>query len=155
MTPRMFVSALIQYNSSTNSVSTNARLRWEYLSGSEFFIVYNEQTYPNFSRLLKQLEVATQASDMSFSVRSDRTGWEYCGSSLSGLFAQRRNLVRPAFYRMLNDILRFNRCSFFVINPPSTMVWPSHTMQLVVTERTRKRGSGNTAVIGRPVPFCA
>jgi uncharacterized protein len=75
------------------------------------FIVYNERTYPNFSRLLKQLGVATQASDMSFSVRSDRTGWEYCGSSLSGLFAQRRNLVRPAFYRMLKDILRFNRCS--------------------------------------------
>ena len=75
------------------------------------FIVYNERTYPNFSRLLKQLKVATQASDMSFSVRSDRTGWEYCGSSLSGLFAQRRNLVRPAFYRMLKDILRFNRCA--------------------------------------------
>jgi predicted NAD/FAD-binding protein len=75
------------------------------------FIVYNERTYPNFSRLLEQLGVATQASDMSFSVRSDRTGWEFCGSSLSGLFAQRRNLVRPAFYRMLKDILRFNRCS--------------------------------------------
>lgn len=75
------------------------------------FIVYNERTYPNFSRLLKQLGVATQASEMSFSVRSDRTGWEYCGSSLSGLFAQRRNIVRPAFLRMLKDILRFNRCS--------------------------------------------
>jgi uncharacterized protein len=73
------------------------------------FVVYNERTYPNFSRLLLQLGVATQASDMSFSVRSDRTGWEYCGSSLSGLFAQRRNLARPAFYRMLADILRFNR----------------------------------------------
>lgn len=73
------------------------------------FIVYNERTYPNFTRLLDRLDVATQASDMSFSVRSDRTGWEYCGSSLNGLFAQRRNLVRPAFYRMLLDILRFNR----------------------------------------------
>ena len=73
------------------------------------FIVYNERNYPNFSRLLRHLGVATQDSDMSFSVRSDRTGWEYCGSSLRGLFAQRRNLVRPAFYRMLNDILRFNR----------------------------------------------
>ena len=75
------------------------------------FIVYNERTYPNFSRLLAQLGVSTQESDMSFSVRSDRTGWEYCGSSLRGLFAQRRNLLRPAFYRMLKDILRFNRCS--------------------------------------------
>ena len=75
------------------------------------FIVYNERTYPNFSRLLKQLGVATQPSDMSFSVRSDRSGWEYCGSSISGLFAQRRNLLRPAFYRMLKDIVRFNRSS--------------------------------------------
>jgi predicted NAD/FAD-binding protein len=73
------------------------------------FIVYNERTYPNFSRLLSRLGVATQPSEMSFSVRSDRTGWEYCGSSLSGLFAQRRNILRPAFYRMLKDIVRFNR----------------------------------------------
>lgn len=73
------------------------------------FIVYNERNYPNFSRLLARLGVATQASDMSFSVRSDRTRWEYCGSSLNGLFAQRRNLSRPAFYRMLAEILRFNR----------------------------------------------
>jgi predicted NAD/FAD-binding protein len=73
------------------------------------FIVYNERNYPNFSRLLARLGVATQPSDMSFSVRSDRTGWEYCGTTLNGLFAQRRNLARPAFYRMLADIVRFNR----------------------------------------------
>ena len=73
------------------------------------FIVYNERNYPHFSRLLARLGVATQPSDMSFSVRSDRTGWEYCGSGLNGLFAQRRNLARPAFYGMLADILRFNR----------------------------------------------
>jgi hypothetical protein len=43
MTPLMFVSALLQYNSGTNSVSTNARLRWEYQPGSELFVVYNEE----------------------------------------------------------------------------------------------------------------
>jgi hypothetical protein len=43
MTPLMFVSALLQYNSGTNSVSTNARLRWEYRPGSELFVVYNEE----------------------------------------------------------------------------------------------------------------
>ena len=46
---------------------------------------------------------------MSFSVRCERTGFEFQGSSLNGLFAQRPNLMRPSFYRMLPDIVRFNR----------------------------------------------
>lgn len=73
------------------------------------FIVYNDRTYPNFIRLLSRLGVATQPSSMSFSVRDERTGLEYNGTSLNALFAQRRNLVRPSFYRMIRDILRFNR----------------------------------------------
>jgi predicted NAD/FAD-binding protein len=73
------------------------------------FIVYNDRTYPNFLALLDELGVASQPSDMSFSVTGGRHGLEYNGSSLNGLFAQRRNLVRPSFYRMLSDILRFNR----------------------------------------------
>ncbi|MBT8040804.1 MAG: FAD-dependent oxidoreductase [Gammaproteobacteria bacterium] len=73
------------------------------------FIVYNDVTYPNFIALLDELGVASQPSDMSFSVTGGRHGLEYNGSSLNRLFAQRRNLVRPAFYRMLADILRFNR----------------------------------------------
>lgn len=73
------------------------------------FIVYNERTYPHFCRLLGELDVPTQASTMSFSVRNDATGLEYNGSSLDGLFAQRSNLVRASFLGMLRDILRFNR----------------------------------------------
>lgn len=73
------------------------------------FIVCNDRTYPNFLKLLAQLGVATQESDMSFSVRCERTGLEYCGTSLNTLFAQRRNLLRPSFHRMLRDILRFHR----------------------------------------------
>jgi predicted NAD/FAD-binding protein len=73
------------------------------------FIVYNEHNYPVFSKLLDQLGVETQPSDMSFSVRCDRTGLEYNGSTIRQLFAQRRNLFRPSFHRMLRDILRFNR----------------------------------------------
>jgi len=73
------------------------------------FMVFNERTYPNFCRLLSMLDVPSQDSDMSFSVRCERTGWEYQGSSLNGLFAQRRNAVRPAFLNMLRDIRRFNR----------------------------------------------
>ena len=72
------------------------------------FMVFNHRTYPNFVRMLRLLDIPEQDSDMSFSVRCLRTGLEYQGSSLNGLFAQRRNLVRPTFYRMLLDVLRFN-----------------------------------------------
>jgi uncharacterized protein len=75
------------------------------------FMVFNDRTYPNFIRMLDMLGVASRDSDMSFSVRCDKTGLEYQGSSLNGLFAQRRNILRPSFYRMLRDILRFNRRS--------------------------------------------
>ena len=73
------------------------------------FIVFNDWTYPNFQQLLAHLEVSSQPSTMSFSVRCEGTGLEYNGTSLNALFAQRRNLLRPSFYRMLRDILRFNR----------------------------------------------
>lgn len=73
------------------------------------FIVFNDWTYPNFIGLLNELQVDSQATSMSFSVRCDRTGLEYCGSNLNGLFAQRRNLLRRGFYRLLGEILRFNR----------------------------------------------
>lgn len=73
------------------------------------FIVFNDWTYPSFSALLAELGVRSRPTSMSFSVRADRADLEYNGSSLNGLFAQRRNLARPAFYRMLADILRFNR----------------------------------------------
>ena len=59
--------------------------------------------------MLDLLGIPSRASDMSFSVRCDRTGLEYQGGTVFGLFAQRRNLFRPSFYRMLRDILRFNR----------------------------------------------
>ena len=73
------------------------------------FMVFNHRTYPNFTRLLELLQIPTRASDMSFGVRCERTGLEYQGSDLNGLFAQRVNLVRLRMYRMLADILRFNR----------------------------------------------
>ena len=72
------------------------------------FIVFNDRTYPNFVRLLDELGQSSQSSVMSFSVRSAASGLEYNGSSLNGLFAQRRNLLRPSFIRMIRDILRFN-----------------------------------------------
>lgn len=73
------------------------------------FIVFNYWTYPKFTSLLEELGVEVQASDMSFSVKCEKTGLEYNGTSLNTLFAQRRNFLRPSFYRMIGEILRFNR----------------------------------------------
>jgi predicted NAD/FAD-binding protein len=73
------------------------------------FIVYNDRTYPNFIKMLHELGVTTQASQMSFSVHDEKTGLEYNGTSLNSLFAQRRNLFRPSFISMIQDILRFNK----------------------------------------------
>ena len=73
------------------------------------FMVFNHRTYPNFCRLLELLGIPSQPSDMSFSVRCSQTQLEYQGSSLNGLFAQRRNCCSPSFLRMVADILRFNR----------------------------------------------
>ncbi len=73
------------------------------------FIVFNDWTYPNFIRLLDELGVESQPSSMSFSVRVEGRDLEYNGTSLNGLFAQRSNLLRPSFHRMIGEILRFNR----------------------------------------------
>ncbi|QDT09747.1 Flavin containing amine oxidoreductase [Planctomycetes bacterium K23_9] len=78
------------------------------VSADVAFMVLNRRTYPNFCKVLSILGVDTQESDMSLSVRCFRSGLEYQGSSLNGVFAQRRNLIRAAFYRMLRDIVRFN-----------------------------------------------
>jgi len=73
------------------------------------FIVFNDRTYPNFIAMLDRLGVASQDTIMSFSVKCERTGLEYRGADLNGLFAQRRNLLNPKFYRLLMDMLKFFR----------------------------------------------
>jgi predicted NAD/FAD-binding protein len=77
------------------------------------FLVFNERTYPNLINLFAELGVETSLSDMSFSVQAPRA-WgtetlEWSGSNLDTVFAQRRNLTRPQFYKMLLDVLRFNK----------------------------------------------
>ncbi len=73
------------------------------------FIVFNDRTYPQFNRLLETLGQPWVPTVMSFSVRCEASGLEYNGAGLNALFAQRRNLFRPRFWRMLRDIMRFNR----------------------------------------------
>jgi predicted NAD/FAD-binding protein len=73
------------------------------------FIVYNEVNYPNLVSMFGHLDVATSASDMSFAVSIRDGRLEYTGTSLAGLFAQRRNMARPLYWRMVWDVLRFYR----------------------------------------------
>jgi predicted NAD/FAD-binding protein len=75
------------------------------------FIVFNAATYPNFIKLMRRLGVSWQPSKMSFSVKCEKTGLEFSPSTLNSLFIQRRNLLRPSFYRMLLDVFRFKRDS--------------------------------------------
>lgn len=73
------------------------------------FIVFNNKTYPNFLALLKEIDIDKQATEMSFSVHNSQTGLEYNGHNLNTLFAQRRNVFNVNFWRLIKDILRFNK----------------------------------------------
>ncbi len=77
------------------------------------FLVYNERTYPGLIQLFKDLQVQTAPSDMSFSVQShwgrSRRRLEWNGANLNSVFAQRSNVLRPGFWKLLRDILRFNQ----------------------------------------------
>ena len=73
------------------------------------FIVFNAKTYPNFIKLMDMLGVDWQTSNMSFSVQCEKTGLTFCPSTFNSLFAQRKNLIRPSFYRMLWDAIRAGR----------------------------------------------
>ncbi|HTP40183.1 MAG TPA: FAD-dependent oxidoreductase [Steroidobacteraceae bacterium] len=111
------------------------------------FIVYNEQTYPNFTRLLEQLGVASQASSMSFSVRNEMSGLEYNGTTLNSLFAQRLNLLRPSFHRLWRDILRFNRHAPGVLE--------QHRHELTLGEYVREQGYSSGFVDNYLLPMAA
>ncbi|MEE4249202.1 MAG: FAD-dependent oxidoreductase [Alcanivoracaceae bacterium] len=73
------------------------------------FIVFNDRTYPDFHRLLEQLGVSRQPTKMGFAISCEKTGLEYSGDGLGGLFAQKGNLLSFSHWRMIGDILRFNR----------------------------------------------
>lgn len=98
------------------------------------FIVFNEGNYPNFITLLARLGVASQHSEMSFSVMSASTGLEYRGTNLNTLYAQRRNILRPSFTRMLIDIFRFNRAGRAALEDPGSFT-ESMSLRDFVEER--------------------
>ncbi|WP_028773826.1 NAD(P)/FAD-dependent oxidoreductase [Shewanella waksmanii] len=73
------------------------------------FIVFNDRTYPNFNRLLEQLNISGQKTQMSFSVFNMASGFEYNGHTVNTLFAQRRNIFKPRFWRLILEIIKFNK----------------------------------------------
>jgi len=96
------------------------------------FMVFNEVTYPNLTRLFRELEVKVQSAPMSFSVQHRPSGLEFCGTSLNHLFAQRTNLLRPRFWRMLLQINRFNSEAMTTLNSAE---FQNHTLGEYVRER--------------------
>lgn len=113
------------------------------------FVVFNEAAYPNFTRLLRRLDVASQLSDMSFSVQCEATGLEYSSTSLDTMFAQRGNLLRPSFYRMIADIRRFYRESHEVLNGNG------HYAGVTLGDYLRDRGYSRAFVDQHIVPMGA
>ena len=102
------------------------------------FLVFNERTYPNLIKLFAELEVETAKSDMSFSVQVPRTGdapLEWSGSSLSSVFAQRKNLVNFRFLRMLKDILRFNRVTTALANANAELAMMQPLEEFLKTQK--------------------
>jgi len=99
------------------------------------FMVFNYETYPQLTRLFGLLNVPVKKTAMSFSVRHEDTGLEFAGSSLNHLFAQRRNLFRPRFYRMLLAVDRFNREAVAALDDPA---WAGVTLG----DYVRRRGYG-------------
>ncbi|HWA24226.1 MAG TPA: FAD-dependent oxidoreductase [Lacunisphaera sp.] len=99
------------------------------------FMVFNYETYPQLTRLFAALGVPVKKTDMSFSVRHEDSGLEFCGSSLNHLFCQRRNLLRPSFYRMLRQIDRFNREAVAALDDPAIDT-------LTLADYVRARGYG-------------
>lgn len=87
------------------------------------FLVHNRPTYPNLVRLFEELNVETLASDMSFSVSCPATGIEYSSRGALGFFAQPRNVIRLDHYRLLRDIVRFNREAPRVLTTPGAESW--------------------------------
>ncbi len=83
------------------------------------FLVCNDRTYPNLLNLFKTLDVTLCASDMSFSVQVAAERLEWSGTSLATVFGDKRNLLRPEFWRMTRDVLRFNREALALLNDPA------------------------------------
>lgn len=124
----------------THSIMTGGRTH----AVDSGFIVFNRENYPGFSSWLDKLNVATQATDMSFGVRNLQTGLEYGTRNVNALFCQRRNLLSPRFFGMLRDLRRFYR---------EAAVFAGDE-QLTLGELVRQQGYSRGFVDEHLVPMC-
>ena len=109
------------------------------------FIVFNYWTYPEFTKLLEHLDIPVQSTNMSFSVKHEISGLEYNGNTLNSLFAQRRNLLRPSFIRMVREILRFNKQAYTSLD--------SEDAELPLSEYLKKHRYGQEFIDHYIVPM--
>ncbi len=113
--------------------------------------MYNLTTYPHLVGLLETLGVDTEPSDMSFALSSDGGAFEWGSRGLGALFAQRANLLRPAFWRMAADVVRFGRNAPEVLKPGSAAEFGSMS-----TGEYLKRGRYSRAFVRLYfLPMCA
>lgn len=113
------------------------------------FIVFNNWTYPNFIKLINSLGIDYQETEMSFSVTAEKANLEYNGNNLNSLFAQRRNIFRPRFWRIVNDILKFNKaCKAMVAEERDTS---SLSLQDIIDELKLSDDFANYYIL----PMCA
>lgn len=137
---RRFEVTLFEQNAHTGGHANTATVT-EPVTGRKLpvdtgFMVFNHVTYPLLTRLFRELGVPTKPTTMSFSVRHEASGLEFAGSSLNHLFAQRRNLFRPRFIRMLLSIDRFNREAGAALDQPE---WSDVRLD----DYVRRRGYGD------------
>ena len=110
------------------------------------FLVHNARTYPNLVRLFDEIGVATRPSDMSFSVSCATTGFEYSSRGMRGFFAQAINVLNPDHYRLLGEIVRFNREAPAVLDVTDSRQW-------TLGDYVRERGYGEAFVTRYLVPM--
>jgi len=101
------------------------------------FIVHNDHTYPNFVKMMDRLGVERQDTAMSFSVRCEQTGLEYNGTSINTLFAQRRNLFSPSFWRMVRGIMKFNKLARAFLMEPDPQMTMAAFLEEIPAETVR------------------
>jgi hypothetical protein len=116
---------------------------WKVDSG---FIVFNHHNYPRFTKLLEQLRVTSQATEMTFSVVNQRSGLEYAATNLNTLFSQRRNLLRKHHWRMIGDIFRFYR---------SAPKWLADGEDRAIGDLLVAKGFGRGFIEDHFLPMCA